>query len=76
VVKTAGNLFFASGNAGMAQFRQSTGVAFAFENRSDDGLPSHSADIADRIGQLHIHFRQRLLHVLYTSAAFFHVPAP
>jgi hypothetical protein len=39
-------------------------IAFAGENGLDDGLSSHSADVAQHVCQLEIHLRQRLLNPL------------
>ena len=33
-------------------------------------LPGPSADLADRVGQLHVHLRERLLHMLNTTREF------
>jgi len=34
------------------------------QNRLHDGLPGDPTDVADHVGQLDIHLRQRLLHPL------------
>jgi hypothetical protein len=44
--------------------RQFPGIALPIQNRLQDGLPGHPADVADHVGQLDIHLRQRLLHAL------------
>jgi hypothetical protein len=36
-------------------------IAFSSQNGLDDGLSGHSAHIAQHIGQLEVHLRQRLL---------------
>src|SRR5664279_2828598 len=46
--------------------RQSLGVTFSSDNVSQDGHSSRTTDVADHVGQLDIHLRQRFLHVLDT----------
>src|SRR6185312_12360325 len=57
-----------SANCGLytaiAQPCQHAWIPLAPENRTDDRLSRHAADIADGVGQLHVHRRERLLHVL------------
>ena len=39
-------------------------ISFSAQNRRNDRLTRGPADIANGIGQLHVHLRQRLLHML------------
>src|SRR5215831_199461 len=53
-------------------------VTLASQNGLDDGLPRHPAQIADHVGQLHVHLRQHLLHTLDVPPRALHqvVPLP
>jgi hypothetical protein len=43
-------------------------VAFASNDRADDGLASGTHHVAEHLGELDVHFDQRLLHALYPVA--------
>src|ERR1700739_4637858 len=44
--------------------RQHCRIALASKDRSDDPQPGHTSNIGDDVMELHVHFSQRLLHVL------------
>jgi hypothetical protein len=58
------DLFLAGLHPAIPIRRQFLGIALPIQNRLQDGLPGHPADVADHVGQLDIHPRQRLLHAL------------
>src|SRR5271165_244328 len=64
--QTAGDLLVTGANARVLMSRQSLGVTFSPDNVSQDGHSSRTTDVADHVGQLDIHLRQRLLQVLDT----------
>ena len=68
------HLLFAGLRAWIPQLRQFPWVPFPRQDGSDDGQPRGPAQVADRIGQLHIHGRQRLLRVFDRPAGFLHAP--
>src|SRR5262249_11742590 len=58
------DLLLAGLNPAIPIRRQFPGIPFSIQNRFQDGLTGHPADVADHVGQLDIHLRQRLLHPL------------
>ena len=44
--------------------RQHCRIALAAEDRADDPQPGRTGNIGDDVVELHVHFGQRLLHVL------------
>ncbi len=75
-LQTPRHLFPACLDPVVRQIRQFVRVPLALENGGDDRLPADSADIADHVGQLNVHFGQRLLHVLHLSSGLLDVPVP
>jgi len=47
-------------------------ITFAIRNGPNDGLPRDSAHLAQHVGQLNVHLRQRLLHPLDVSPCRLH----
>ena len=52
----------------VAQLGQDRGPALAMEDRGDDGLPGHAADIGDHVLELEVHQRQGALDLLEGDA--------
>src|SRR6516162_1513715 len=63
-LQAAGDLFFARLDPYIAQRRQGLWVTLASQNGLDDGLSRRPAQVADHVGQLHVHLRQHFLHTL------------
>src|SRR6516225_691507 len=63
-LQAAGDLFFARLDPYIAQRRQGLWVTLASQNGLDDGLSRRPAQVADHVGQLHVHLRQHFLHAL------------
>src|SRR5262249_15055257 len=61
-----GNLCSAGLNPRMTEFREFPWVPFSVDNGPHNHLSGHPTQIADHIGKLNIHLRQRFLHALYT----------
>jgi hypothetical protein len=64
------DLLLASLHSAIPIPRHFPGVAFPIQNRLQDGLPGHPGDVADHVGQLDIHLRQRLLHPLNMTTEY------
>ena len=73
-LQAARHFFPARPDPVMFQIRQFPGVPLSLQNRGNDLLSAESVDVADHIGQLNVHFRQRFLHVLYRPSRFLDVP--
>jgi hypothetical protein len=52
----------------MGQIGQLVRVSFSIQNRLNDGQACMAADVADHIGQLHVHLGENLLHPLNERA--------
>jgi len=63
-LQTLHDLLFAGLTAAVAQLGQDSRVPLSLEQGADDRLPTHPANIAQDIVQLHIHLDQGLLHLL------------
>lgn len=50
------------------------GIAFAGDDGPNDAHSRHTGDVRDDVVQLHIHFHQRLLHVLDMRGTVFQQP--
>src|SRR5215212_10730429 len=48
----------------VTQLRELVGVALATDDRAHDGLTGMARDVADHIGELHVHLSEHLLHAL------------
>ena len=56
-------------DARIAELRQHRAVPFASHHRAHDPLAGHAHDVAQHVVELHVHLRQRFLHVLHAAAA-------
>ena len=59
-----GNLFFIAVTAWMTMLGQLDRIVLTRHNVADDLQPGFTGDVADDVGQLHIHQMQGLLHAL------------
>ena len=50
---------------GIAQFCQHSGVALTLHDGIQDRQPRQAGDVGDHVMELHVHLRERLLHVLH-----------
>src|SRR6516225_872568 len=71
-LQTLRNLFLTGLDPRIPKLSQLMRIALAYQNGLDDGLSGRSAHIAQHIGQLDIHLRQRLLHPLNMPARTLH----
>src|SRR5882724_9281675 len=65
-----------TGQEAIEQFRlhQPDVTLMDLQNRGNDLLSAESVDVADHVGQLNVHFRQRFLLVLHRPSRFLDVP--
>jgi transposase len=67
------NLLRAGLYAPIPEFRQFLGITFPAHYGAHNQLPSQPAQVADHIGQLHIHLRQGFLHPLNAARRRLHM---
>jgi hypothetical protein len=65
--QAAGNLLVAGANALVLQCGQDLAVAFAGDDGAQDLLSGLAHHVGNDVGQLNVHLRQRLLHVLHMA---------
>jgi hypothetical protein len=65
--QTLGYFSAAGLNPGMTQFGKLPRVTFPTDDGRHNQLSRHPTQVADHIGELNIHLRQRFLHSLHTG---------
>jgi hypothetical protein len=65
--EAAGDVCARGVNARVAEGGEGRGIALAVEDGAHDGLPGAPGEVADHIGELDVHLRERPLHPLDTG---------
>jgi hypothetical protein len=63
-MQTLGHRFACGFNPCAAQSGKLLWISFSGDNGVDDAQPCFADDITDDVAQLHVHFEERLLHVV------------